>query len=248
MGSAALFHKQLATAVNQVQQQQSALVLLQMFVISEALEISAQRCLETPLPTERDLQDYGQLLTACLPSSALYEQVQALLTCIQHLGKAIAAFSSKKGVKAQAQQAISAAISCLKEPQGQPETTSSAPSVNSEIQDLAANQAHDLEQLAKKIGDPSTWRHVCDSYIGQMLSCVLICTCLLCASICHYSNFFVDAVQLMVSKVPAGQVRLELSACLSHDCCSIVLLVSWLWRLTMVASSSVRGKNTRSSN
>ena len=88
-----------------------------MFLISEALEISAQRCLEPPLPTRTDLQDFGQLLAASLPTSVLNEQVQALLLSIQHLGEVVAAFSGKKGVKTQAQQAVSAAMACLKEPQ-----------------------------------------------------------------------------------------------------------------------------------
>lgn len=88
-----------------------------MFLISEALEISAQRCLEPPFPTGTDLQDFGQLLAASLPTSVLTEQVQALLLSMQHLAKVVAAFSGKKGVKTQAQQAVSAAIACLKEPQ-----------------------------------------------------------------------------------------------------------------------------------
>ena len=213
---------------------------VQMFLISVALEISARRCLEPPFPTETDLQDFGQLLAASLPTSVQHEQIQALLLSIQHLGKIVAAFSGRNGVKTQAQQAVSAAIACLKEPQAsnhsksvihnctsfvflqpawylvtgcliyssllsakllgifvivtidsseskgcvlyvshksrklesnfcykvscfscqaQPESGSSTPSVNSEVLDLAANQAHDLEQLAKKIGDPSSWRH-----------------------------------------------------------------------------------------
>ena len=92
-------------------------LLVQMFLISVALEITAQRCLESPLPTETDLQDFGQLLAASLPASVLEEQVQALLLSVQHLGKLVAAFSGKTGIKTQAEQAVSAAIACLKEPQ-----------------------------------------------------------------------------------------------------------------------------------
>ncbi|KAL3140871.1 hypothetical protein ABBQ32_005407 [Trebouxia sp. C0010 RCD-2024] len=130
----------------------------QMLLISEALEISAQRCLEAPLPTAADLDEYGDLLVACLPANVREEQVQALLSSIHHLGKIVTALHAKKGIKAQAQQAIVAAVACLKEPQMQPETTSSAPSVNSEVLDLAANQAHELEDIAKRIGEPSSWR------------------------------------------------------------------------------------------
>lgn len=130
----------------------------QMLLISEALEVSAQRCLETPYPSEADLTEYGDLLVACLPASVLEEQIQALLSSIHHLEKIITSFAVRKGIKAQALQAINAAVACLKEPQGQPETTSSAPSVNSEVLDLAANQAHELEDIAKKIGEPSSWR------------------------------------------------------------------------------------------
>lgn len=131
---------------------------VQMLLISEALEMSAQRCLEAPLPTAADLDEYGDLLVACLPAGVREEQVQALLSSIHHLGKIVTALHAKKGIRAQAQQAIVAAVACLKEPQTQPETTSSAPSVNSEVLDLAANQAHELEDIAKRIGEPSSWR------------------------------------------------------------------------------------------
>ena len=133
-----------------------------MFLISEALEISAQRCLDTPLPATTDLEEFGDLLVSCLPTSVHEEQVQALLSSIHHLGKIVTALHAKKGIKPQALQAIVAAVACLKEPQAQPETTSSAPSVNSEVLDLAANQAHELEDIAKRIGEPSSWRQALD--------------------------------------------------------------------------------------
>lgn len=133
-------------------------MLLQVLLISEALEISAQRCLEAPFPTESDLEVYKSLLAACLPGKVVNGQTQALLSAIAQLGKVITAFSSKKDVKGQAQQAISAVIAFLKEPEGQTEAASSTPSVNSEILDLAAVQAHELENIGKKISDPATWR------------------------------------------------------------------------------------------
>ena len=133
-------------------------MFVQVLLISEALEISAQRCLEAPFPTESDLQDYKSLLAACLPSCVFNGQAQALLSAIGQLGKVITAFSSKKDMKGQAQQAISAVIAFLKEPQGQTETTSSAPFFDSEILDLAAAQARELEDMGKKISDVSTWR------------------------------------------------------------------------------------------
>lgn len=94
-----------------------SILYLQMFLISEAIEICAQVCLKPPFPSKSDLQAFGHLLAACLPSSVLNEQVQALLSCIEHLGLVTATFGGKSDLEKQAQQAVCAAIACLKEPQ-----------------------------------------------------------------------------------------------------------------------------------
>lgn len=108
-----ILHKQLATTTKPT----ISRLYVQMFQISEALEICAQVCLKPPFPTKSDLQAFGHLLAACLPPSVLNEQVQALLSCIEHLGLVTATFGGKSDLEKQARQAACAAIACLKEPQ-----------------------------------------------------------------------------------------------------------------------------------
>ena len=111
-----LLHSPQSTS-NHNQNMKLSTLYVQMFLTSEALDICAQFCLKPPFPTKSDLQAFGHLLTACLPSSVLNEQVQALLTGIEHLGLVTATFGGKSDLEKQAQQAVCAAIACLKEPQ-----------------------------------------------------------------------------------------------------------------------------------
>lgn len=122
---------------------------------SEALEITVQRCLVSPFPSQADLAALAQLLSAVLPQTAGPSAVQALLRALQDLIKALP--SSSSSLTTEAQQAVSAAVACVRTPQPTIESISSAQSVSSDAVEQAASLSDEIDALQSSISNaPST--------------------------------------------------------------------------------------------
>ena len=126
---------------------------------SAALQISAQRCLEPPYPVRSDLDSFASLLIAACSNFSKHESLDALLSSLVQLGSFLrsASLSSHTRVKEQAQQAVAAVVTLLKE-QDTEESDGSDRSIPSDVPERAAALAHVLDDLGNFLNRPASHR------------------------------------------------------------------------------------------
>ncbi|DBA91314.1 TPA: hypothetical protein ACH3X2_004026 [Trebouxia sp. C0005] len=124
-------------------------------LLSRALEITVQRCLEAPFPDKYDLANLAGVIFAAQPSFAKHDTLDALFSAIIQLGKLVPTSDSKHSidVRRRARIAVAGTMHVLKE-QNLVDSPSSVQSLDLELPDRAATQAQQLEGLGKQISDP----------------------------------------------------------------------------------------------
>lgn len=133
----------------------SSISCLQVLLLSRALEITVQRCLEAPFPDKYDLANLAGVIFAAQPSFAKHDTLDALFSAIIQLGKLVPTSDSKHSidVRRRARIAVAGTMHVLKE-QNLVDSPSSVQSLDLELPDRAATQAQQLEGLGKQISDP----------------------------------------------------------------------------------------------
>jgi len=128
---------------------------LQVLLLSRALEITVQRCLEAPFPDKYDLASLAGVIFAAQPSFAKHDTLDALFSAIVQLGKLMPTSNSKHSIemRRRARIAVAGTLHVLKE-QDPMDSPSSVQSFDSELPDRAATQAQQLEGLGRQISDP----------------------------------------------------------------------------------------------
>ncbi|DBA87427.1 TPA: hypothetical protein ACH3X1_004471 [Trebouxia sp. C0004] len=124
-------------------------------LLSRALEITVQLCLEAPFPDKYDLASLAGVIFAAHPSFAKHDTLDALFSAIIQLGKLMPTSDSKHSIDMlrRARIAVAGAMHVLKE-QDPVDSPSSVQSFDSELPDRAATQAQQLEGLGRQISDP----------------------------------------------------------------------------------------------
>lgn len=122
---------------------------MQMLLTSKALDITARRCLSSPFPSKPDLAALSQLLSAVLPPTVQQSAIQAFVTALHELVKAVPASSSADVSKAQ--EAVGTVIACLKEPQPVTESSSSAHPISAAKTERAHALTHEIGHLQYKL-------------------------------------------------------------------------------------------------
>ncbi len=133
----------------------SPMSCLQVLLLSRALEITVQRCLEAPFPDKYDLANLAGVIFAAQPSFAKHDTLDALFSAIIQLGKLMPTSDSKHSIdmRRRARIAVAGTMHVLKE-QDLVDSPSSVQSFDSELPDRAATQAQQLEGLGRQISDP----------------------------------------------------------------------------------------------
>ena len=133
----------------------SPMSCLQVLLLSRALEITVQRCLEDPFPDKYDLANLAGVIFAAQPSFAKHDTLDALFSAIIQLGKLMPTSNSKHSIdmRRRARVAVAGTMHVLKE-QDLVASPSSVQSFDSELPDRAATQAQQLEGLGRQISDP----------------------------------------------------------------------------------------------
>ena len=133
----------------------SPMSCLQVLLLSRALEITVQRCLEAPFPDKYDLANLAGVLFAAQPSFAKHDTLDALFSAIIQLGKLMPTSDSKADIdmRRRIRIAVAGTMHSLKE-QDNVNSPSSVQSFDSELPDRAATQAQQLEGLGRQINDP----------------------------------------------------------------------------------------------
>ncbi|KAL0052069.1 hypothetical protein WJX82_007375 [Trebouxia sp. C0006] len=124
-------------------------------LLSRALEITVQRCLEAPFPDKYDLANLAGVIFAAQPSFAKHDTLDALFSAIIQLGKLMPTSDSKADIdmRRRIRIAVAGTMHSLKE-QDNVNSPSSVQSFDSELPDRAATQAQQLEGLGRQINDP----------------------------------------------------------------------------------------------
>ena len=130
--------------------------MVQVLLTSEALEITARRCLSSPYPSKADLAVFTQLLSAVLPPTIQKPVIQACVSALHDLTSLLPGNSNE--VTAQAQKAVGAVIACFKDSQPAAENASSAQSVNSDIPERAAALSDEIYALQSSLPEDATAR------------------------------------------------------------------------------------------
>lgn len=133
----------------------SPMSCLQVLLLSRALEITVQRCLEAPFPDKYDLANLAGVIFAAQPSFAKHDTLDALFSAIIQLGKLMPTSDSKADIdmRRRTRIAVAGTMHALKE-QDNVNSPSSVQSFDSELPDRAATQAQQLEGLGRQINDP----------------------------------------------------------------------------------------------
>ena len=148
---------------------------LQVLLLSRALEITVQRCLEDPFPDKYDLANLAGVIFAAQPSFAKHDTLDALFSAIIQLGKLMPTSNSKHSIdmRRRARIAVAGTMHVLKE-QDLVASPSSVQSFDSELPDRAATQAEQLEGLGRQISDPleSKSRCLLVHCLDQLVHCL----------------------------------------------------------------------------
>ena len=133
----------------------SPMSCLQVLLLSRALEITVQRCLEAPFPDKYDLANLAGVIFAAQPSFAKHDTLDALFSAIIQLGKLMPTSDSKADIdmRRRTRIAVAGTMHALKE-QDNVNSPSSVQSFDSKLPDRAATQAQQLEGLGRQINDP----------------------------------------------------------------------------------------------
>ena len=164
----------------------SPMSCLQVLLLSRALEITVQRCLEAPFPDKYDLANLAGVIFAAHPSFAKHDTLDALFSAIIQLGKLMPTSNSKHSIdmRRRARIAVAGTMHVLKE-QDLVDSPSSVQSFDSELPDRAATQAHQLEGLGRQISDPLESKSRCFACYREP-ACPLLCT--RTAEVCQHKH------------------------------------------------------------
>lgn len=131
---------------------------MQVLLTSEALDITARRCLRSPYPSKADLTAFTQLLSAVLPPTAQQPAIKAFAAAILDLTKVLPTGSNASALTSAAQDAVKSILACLKEAQPAAESASSAQSVSSDVPERAAALSDEIYGLQSKLSQVAGWR------------------------------------------------------------------------------------------
>ncbi len=150
----------------------SPMSCLQVLLLSRALEITVQRCLEAPFPDKYDLANLAGVIFAAQPSFAKHDTLDALFSAIIQLGKLMPTSDSKADIdmRRRTRIAVAGTMHALKE-QDNVNSPSSVQSFDSELPDRAATQAQQLEGLGRHDPLESKSRCLLVYCLDQLVHC-----------------------------------------------------------------------------